>query len=158
MTETLGRRDVLGAAAIAMTAAVISSEAAAQAPAYYPPAPAPRNYYPPQANAAPGYAPYAYYPAPASSPYAPPLGQYPQARSSAPNAYNPPPAPPSYAQRAPYDAPRYPQYGDEYDYRDRAYNGYYRQDGPSGGYYAPRHRSYGQPYADNYPYSSPNQN
>ena len=118
--------------------------AAAQAPAYYPPAPAPRTYYPPQANAAPAYgAPPAYYPAPAASP-----------------SYAPPPRSHSYAPRPFYDEPRYPQYGDFDDYRGPASNhGYYRQDGPPsrGGYYAPRPSPYAAPYADSYSFSSPNQ-
>ena len=143
------------AAAIVTLPFAILGAAAAQVPAYYPPAypsayppaPAPRNYYPPQANVAPGYGsqgygpPHAYYPAPVAS-----------------NAYPPPQAQHSYPSRATYDAPRYPQYGDLDDYRGPAVNnGYYRQDAPPGGYYAPRRGSYGSPYADSYSYSSPNQ-
>ena len=129
------------AAAIVTLPFAILGAAAAQAPAYYPPAPAPRNYYPPQGNAAPGYgAPQAYYPAPAAS-----------------NSYAPPPPQYAYPPRASYEPPRYPQYGDFDNYRAPAGNGYYRQEVPPGGYYAPRPGSYGSPYADAYPYSSPNQ-
>ena len=135
------------AAAIVTLPFAILGAAAAQAPAYYAPPPAQRSYYPPQGNVAPGYGqpynqPYAYYPAPAANAYVPPAAQY---RAG--------PPPNSYAQRAPYDAPRYPQYGDYEEYRAPANNGYYRQDGAagggsgvgSGGYYAPARRPYGAP-------------
>jgi hypothetical protein len=146
----------LAAAVVGTAAAIVTlpfavlGAAAAQVPAYYPPAPAARNYYPPQGSIAPppshgsgpnGYAPYAYYPAPASS-----------------NAYPPPPAQSSYPSRAPNDGARYPQYGDPDGYRGSAGNGYDRRDVPPGGGYAmPRSGTYPSPYADPYSYSSPNQ-
>jgi len=143
---------VVGAAAAVVTLPfAILGAAAAQGPAYYPPGPAPRGYYPPQGNVMPqpgygsgsnGYLPHAYYPAPASS-----------------GSYAPPPAQYAYPSRAPNDAPRYPQYGDFDGYRGSApNNGHYRQDVPTGsGYYAPRPGAYGSPYAESYSYSPPNQ-
>jgi hypothetical protein len=146
----------LAAAVVGTAAAIVTlpfavlGAAAAQVPAYYPPAPAARAYYPPQASVAPppgygsgsnGYAPYAYYPAPASS-----------------NSYAPAPPQYAYPSRAPNEGTRYPQYGDFDGYRGPAANGYYRQDvPPAGGYYAPRPGAYASPYADSYSYSSSNQ-
>ena len=147
---------VVGTAAAIVTLpfAVLGAAAAQVPPAYYPPAPAPRNYYPQQGSftPAPGYsqgsqaygAPQAYYPPPpATNSYAAPPQQY---------SY-------SYPQRAPSESPRYPQYGDFDDYRGpAANNGYYRQDvPPGGGSYPPRSGAYVSPYAEPYSNNSPNQ-
>ena len=135
----------LAAAVVGTAAAIVTlpfavlGAAAAQVPAYYPPqgSVAPPPGYGSGSN---GYG--AYYPAPAAS-----------------GSYAPPPQY-AYPPRATYDAPRYPQYGDLDGYRGSApnNNGYYRQDVPQGGgYYAPRPGGYGNPYAESYSYSSPNQ-
>lgn len=134
---------VVGAAAAVVTLPfALIGAAAAHAPRHYAPAPAPQDYYAPQANASPAYAaPRAYYPPPPRAYYRPPAASH------------------SYAPPAPYHAPGLGQYSDFDGYRAppgyAANGGYYRQDGgPSGGYYAPPPRPHGLPNAA---YAPPNQ-